>query len=298
MLKPLRMTSLAWLLFSILLSACYAPNPQPQALTPIPTLAPGETATLNPAIAVPSTIGGVEAPPGEGSAAVGAQIYMKNCSPCHGNQGQGVDAPPLRNSLYIQTAGLEAITTAIQEGRPGTEMPAWLQANGGPFTEADIQTVVAFLTTLQGVSNLPPTKPESPEPTESPLPPGGPTPEPARPSEPGEPGLAATLVGDARRGRSDFGLFCAACHGPEGVQGVPNPGSDDGVVPELNPIDPTIADPDSSVFAANIDLFIEHGSVPEGSNPTLMMPPFGDAKMLADQQIADLIAYLLELNQP
>jgi mono/diheme cytochrome c family protein len=28
------------------------------------------------------------------------------------------------------------------------------------------------------------------------------------------------------------------------------------------------------------------------------MPAFGDLKMLTDQQMADLIAYLIQLNQP
>jgi hypothetical protein len=81
------------------------------------------------------------------------------------------------------------------------------------------------------------------------------------------------------------------------VQCIPNPGSDDGSVPVLNPIDPTIANADSQIFGQNLELFIEHGSVPEGSGPLLMMPPFGDGKMLSEQEIADLIAYVISLNQ-
>ena len=93
-----------------------------------------------------------------------------------------------------------------------------------------------------------------------------------------------------------FGPYCASCHGPEGVMGIPNPGSDDGSVPALNPIDPTIASSDPGVFAVNVDLFIEHGSIPEGPNPLIMMPSFGDDGMLTDQQIADLIAYVMYIN--
>ena len=78
--------------------------------------------------------------------------------------------------------------------------------------------------------------------------------------------------------------------------GIPNPGSDDGSVPALNPIDPTIASSDPGVFAVNVDLFIEHGSIPEGPNPLIMMPSFGDDGMLTDQQIADLIAYVMYIN--
>jgi hypothetical protein len=178
-------------------------------------------------------------------------------------------------------------------------MPAWLQANGGSLTEAQITSVMAYLHTLQGVSALPTATPMPPAPTEEPPAPGAPTPEPAQPSNPGGPGPAGAMAGDVTRGRVEFGLYCAPCHGPEGMEevGVPNPGSDDGIVPELNPIDPTLVNADSKIFAANLDLFIEHGSVPEGPSPLIMMPSFGDSKMLTEQQIADLIAYIISLNQ-
>jgi hypothetical protein len=78
--------------------------------------------------------------------------------------------------------------------------------------------------------------------------------------------------------------------------GVPNPGSDDGSVPDLNPIDPTLTNTDPKIFAQNVDLFIEHGSVPSGPGPMIMMPYFGDNKLLTPQQIADVIAYLFSLN--
>ncbi len=78
---------------------------------------------------------------------------------------------------------------------------------------------------------------------------------------------------------------------------MPNPDSDDGSVPTLNPIDPTIASKDPKVFATNLDLFIEHGSTPEGPSPALKMPAWGDAKTLTPQQIADVIAYIMSLNK-
>jgi mono/diheme cytochrome c family protein len=104
------------------------------------------------------------------------------------------------------------------------------------------------------------------------------------------------MTGDSANGRADFGRFCAFCHGAEGVQGLPNPGSDDKSVPILNPIDPSIADPDASIFAANVDRIVEHGSVPAGPGPLLIMPPYGDLGLLTQQQIADIIAYVLEIN--
>jgi mono/diheme cytochrome c family protein len=287
-----------FLLSTLLVCACGNPNPQPRALTPIPTLGPVVAPTLITALRGPGQAGALSGPvqAGQTDAALGASVYFLNCTACHGIEGQGVDAKPLRNSQYIQTKGDQDVFTTIAGGRSGTEMPSWLQSNGGPLTSAQITWVVAYLHTLQGVSAMPTSTPVPPEPTETPLPVGAPTEEPAQPSIPGGPGAAVRLVGDLTSGRTMFGLICSACHGPEGAQGVPNPGSDDGSVPALNPIDPTIADPDPAVFTLNVDLFVEHGSVPSGSNPLIMMPPFGDFKMLTGQMIADVISYLVYLN--
>jgi mono/diheme cytochrome c family protein len=296
--KKSSMTAVVALTFALLMGACN-PNPQPQGLTPIPTLAAAETVTLVPALQPVAAVVGLPAPGmGVSNEALGAPTYMLHCPVCHGVQGEGTDVPPLRNSQFVQTAGDAAVVTAIADGRPNTEMPAWLLSNGGPLTEAQIGELVAYLQTLQGVASVPPATPMPPEPTEAPPAPNAPTPEPARPSLPGETGPAALLAGDTAQGVGEFGLYCAPCHGPQGVEevGAPNPGSDDGIVPELNPIDPTIVDPDPNIFATNLDLFIEHGSIPSGPSPLIMMPPFGDDKLLTEQEIADLIAYVMLLN--
>jgi hypothetical protein len=36
--------------------------------------------------------------------------------------------------------------------------------------------------------------------------------------------------------------------------------------------------------------------VPDGENPQIIMPSFGDSKLLTDQQIADIIAFIIQLN--
>jgi mono/diheme cytochrome c family protein len=286
----------AALALALLVSACLSPNPQPAGLTPVPTLAPAATLTLVPAIQGGAAAVAASAAAGKGDAALGVPVFEQHCTSCHGIEGQGGIGPALRNNQFIQTGGDQAIFTTIANGRPGTKMPAWLQPNGGPLVDAQINDVIAYLHVLQNVAPVPSATPEPEEATETPAPPGAPTPEPARPSNPGGVGPAASLAGDANRGKPDFGEYCSICHGPEGVLGYPNPGSEDGAVPELNPIDPTIANPDPKVFAANVDLFVEHGSVPDGPNPSLLMPSFGDQKMLTDQQIADIIAYINQLN--
>jgi mono/diheme cytochrome c family protein len=119
----------------------------------------------------------------------------------------------------------------------------------------------------------------------------------ARPSNSGGPGDALNLTGDAISGAQIFQANCLPCHGPEGTQGVPNPGTDDGSVPTLNPIDPTMVSSDYKTFAYNIDLFVQHGSTPAGPNPAISMPAWGDQGALTQQQIADVVAYVISLNK-
>ncbi len=119
----------------------------------------------------------------------------------------------------------------------------------------------------------------------------------ARPSNPGGPGPAVDLQGNANNGKQIYVANCQFCHGEEGKGGLPNPGTTDTTVPALNPIDPTLVNADYKTFAFNIDLFIEHGSVPEGFAPTRNMPAWGDNKALTPQQIADVIAYIISLNK-
>jgi ubiquinol-cytochrome c reductase cytochrome b subunit len=109
-------------------------------------------------------------------------------------------------------------------------------------------------------------------------------------------GLAVTIIGSAEHGAIIFAGTCSSCHGPQGTGGVANAGSKDGTIPPLNPIDQDEFSPEPKAFAEKIDLYIQHGSRPEGPNPQVSMLPFGDNNALTQQQIADLEAYILSLN--
>ena len=117
-----------------------------------------------------------------------------------------------------------------------------------------------------------------------------------KPSNPGGPGEAVNLTGNATTGAQVYTDNCVVCHGDQGKGGVTNPGSADGTVPPVTPLDEFKRE-DAKVFAKDIDLFIEHGSTPEGSSPTQLMTAFGDKKLLTPQQIADVIAYVISLNK-
>jgi len=119
----------------------------------------------------------------------------------------------------------------------------------------------------------------------------------ARPNTPGGTGDAVNLTGDSNAGEKIFVDQCQMCHGLQGTDNVLNPGSDDGTIPALNPIDSTLVSADYKTFAYNLDLFIENGSRPAGVNPARWMPPWGAKNGLTQQQIADVIAYVISLNK-
>lgn len=119
----------------------------------------------------------------------------------------------------------------------------------------------------------------------------------AGPSNSGGPGNAVNLTGDPIAGKQVYIDQCQLCHGTDAQGNVLNPGSDDGTVPPLNPIDPSLVNLDAKTNAANIDLFLQNGSTPSGVNPARLMPPFGGQNGLTEQQIADVIAYIISLNK-
>lgn len=330
----------------------------------------------------PTRIASVEAHDKEVAVNAGAALFKKDCTLCHGDNGEGVSAPALNDKIFLNNTGDDRIFSTVSSGIPNTEMPAWNQSHGGPLTDEDVTQLVAFVRSWEptaidrkslplvgdidrgnnifknvcgichgqngvGTDRAPalndPAKlsqfddawyqntieqgrPAKGMPTwgtvlspqqiadvlavidtwrANPITPTAtitattettPTVEVARPSNPGGPGSAIGLTGDPKAGGQVFVDNCQKCHGEQGIGNVPNPGSDDGTIPPLNPIDETLIDPDLTVYATNLDLFLEHGSTPAGSNPKEKMPAWGDEQKLTPQQIADVIAYVLSLN--
>jgi mono/diheme cytochrome c family protein len=328
----------------------------------------------------PARIAGVLAADKSQAVKAGQSLFDKNCAACHGSGGEGDVGPALNDKKFLNATADDTIFSLISSGVPGTRMPAWNQAHGGPFTDQDVNQLVAFLRswepaapdrqatpiagdpargaqifssvcfichgqTGQGAARAPALndpallsqfgdswfrdtimagRPAQGMPTWGTVlspqqiadilalidqwraasgataagatPTGG-APQIARPSNPGGPGLAIKLTGNSTAGQAVFVANCKKCHGEEGKGGVSNPGSTDGTVPPLNPIDDTLKSSDPVVYATNLDLFIEHGSTPGGDNPQQKMPAWGDEKKLTDQQIANVIAYVISLNK-
>lgn len=90
---------------------------------------------------------GVEEPveisrePVQGDIELGASIYAKNCTECHGENGEGISAPALGNPMLLATATDHFLRYAISEGRDGTPMIAFKDKLSGE----EIDGVTAFL---------------------------------------------------------------------------------------------------------------------------------------------------------
>jgi ubiquinol-cytochrome c reductase cytochrome b subunit len=243
------------------------------------------------------------------SAREGANLFKSlGCNGCHRVNGIGGAVGPDLSSESLKGRSNQWLFTQIQNAKandPKTIMPAF---NSLPHQQ--INALVDYLQSLKYGSSLPPAamavigggkekpakklveKPTSVRPTAPIL--AMPVKEARDPLR--TPGQAAGIIGSADHGAILFKQDCESCHGLQGTGKVPNPGSDDGTVPPLNPIDPSLFHKDPQVFAENIDRFIQHGSIPSGKNPQFHMPAFGDTNTLTQQAISNIEAYVLHLN--
>jgi LysM repeat protein/mono/diheme cytochrome c family protein len=82
----------------------------------------------------------------------GALLFANNCRTCHGISGEGIVGPQLnRDDFKNQDPLVLAQTKAmlnhtISCGRAGTQMPTWLNTNGGSLSQEQINHLVDFLT--------------------------------------------------------------------------------------------------------------------------------------------------------
>lgn len=107
-------------------------------------------------------------------------------------------------------------------------------------------------------------------------------------------GQAVNIVGSYVNGKTLFDNYCQGCHGPEGRTNASGFHSKPGV-PPLNPISKSLFSHNAQKFIDNIDPFIQHGTLRQENQ--VYMPNFGDSHALTQQEIADIEAYVLHINQ-
>jgi mono/diheme cytochrome c family protein len=83
----------------------------------------------------------------------GQQLFLANCSTCHGEFGEGgVNParpgdiiPPISSAEYLDTRDDFTLRTIIAQGQPNFGMSPFSEANGGPLNDDEIDAIVAFL---------------------------------------------------------------------------------------------------------------------------------------------------------
>lgn len=113
----------------------------------------------------------------------GGKLFGTYCITCHGKEGEGVDGPPLNDKQFLTDTNDQTIFSLTSSGVPGTEMPAWNQALGGPLTDQQIRQLVAFIRNWESTA-------------------------PDRQAE--------AQQGDPAQGLVIFDSTCAICHGENG----------------------------------------------------------------------------------
>lgn len=136
----------------------------------------------------------------------GETLYTENCAQCHGAEAQGGGAASPYNpdenwpapnlttiaARYDNNPNIsdirQYIINTLEQGRPGTPMPIWGAAYGGPWNDQQIAEVTDFILSRQV-------------------------------NDTAEPQQAASLDG-----RTLFEGNCARCHGADGRSGEGRPG--------------------------------------------------------------------------
>jgi len=81
----------------------------------------------------------------------GAKLFASTCASCHGLDGRGSErAPDIAQRQEVQRLSDTQLMQVIQQGVPGTGMPAFHSLAG-----SQIKTLVAYLRRLQGSNTIP-----------------------------------------------------------------------------------------------------------------------------------------------
>jgi mono/diheme cytochrome c family protein len=261
------------LALGVALSACGSGD-LAKDLTPIPTLPQGEEpeliAALQEAPAATPEMGG-----GEGDlVAMGEELFSGTCAACHGAEdGTGPAFTGMAERAATRVDGMSAEeylhesivdpSAYVVEGFNDGIMP---KTYAEQYDEQQLNALVAYIMEASGgvATGETPTEP-APEATE-------------------EAGNETALTGDPANGETLFNQACAACHGAE-----------DGVGPARTGMAERAATRVDGMSAADYlhESIDEPGAyVVEGFNDGIMPKTY--AEQYDEQQLADLVAYLLE----
>lgn len=218
----------------------------------------------------------------------GERLFFANaCNVCHTMTGKPTHkmGPDLVLALS-QRKGLTKEWLYTQLSSPKTHNPNSLMPSYDHLKPEEINALVTFLELL---STLSPEEAEKKYGEEQ-------RPEKQQPiSESKELtyGKSIDIIGNSANGKNLYDLYCLQCHGPNGNTTADHFQNLSGV-PSINPINRSIFNEDINKFLQNIDIFIQYGASNKDNGPN--MPAFGATHVLTQEQIADIEAYVLQIN--
>jgi cytochrome c oxidase cbb3-type subunit 3 len=207
-------------------------------------------------------------------------LYSKNCSGCHGADGQLGPAPPLHDGLFLAIVSDYELSRTITEGRKNTLMPPFGQKQGGNLTPAQVQALVKGIRTTWGKTKLS---------VSAPLPAYLESEARQKGAQPGNPEDGAKM----------FRMACAGCHGEtgKGVMTMTEEGESRLMPTDAGPLN------DPAFLALISDQALRRIIIT--GRLDLNMPNFADNEdrgrrfqPLTNQAIADLVALLGSWRQP
>jgi mono/diheme cytochrome c family protein len=125
------------------------------------------------------------------------KLYASNCAGCHGLDGTTGPAIEIGDPVYLAIADDEVIRRVVSNGVPGTSMPAFAQSAGGMLTSAQVDAIVAGIRRQWAKADVL----------------AGADPPPYAPVS------STAALGDAKRGKDVYAIYCSSCHGPDGEGG-------------------------------------------------------------------------------
>jgi mono/diheme cytochrome c family protein len=86
-----------------------------------------------------------------GNSVSGKELFIRHCSRCHGEDGQGTSAPALNNQEFLSAASNGYLIATITIGRQGTRMPSWGKGteNYPALSSAERRDVAAYVRSWQ-----------------------------------------------------------------------------------------------------------------------------------------------------
>ncbi|MDX1688068.1 MAG: c-type cytochrome [Candidatus Promineifilaceae bacterium] len=237
----------------------------------------------------------------------GALVFANNCATCHGVNGRAEECydpssgeptgcigrrlnnPDMlcgtRPQRLVQTgwSGSKAnfVRSAVAAGRPGTEMPAWLQDYGGPLQQNEVRNVTLFVLNWESEELC------------------GDQEAVVGPEWPRQ--VSELPAGDAESGQELYAVTygCQGCHGdPQGDAGTAAVGpwlGDIATVGAERIEDYTAADYLYESILKPNQLIAPECPTGDCLEPSAMPGDFGERMTLQD--MADIMAYLLDTSE-